>query len=187
MRIYSVVAKTESKKYEYYELKDFGYFEKSTIKDFIGFFTDELIERRKTKEDILVIKENLTGSKSVTVYHCYFAVSKIHIIIYTDEEYPENVIKRIILSLRTNNNEQNIDNELKRIITDYQDPRKADQVYKIQCELDETIEVVHKTIESVLNRGEKLEDLVKRSELLSNSSKMFYTSAKKHNSCCVVM
>jgi synaptobrevin family protein YKT6 len=36
--------------------------------------------------------------------------------------------------------------------------------------------VLHKTIESVLQRGEKLDTLVDRSEQLSQSSRMFYKS-----------
>jgi synaptobrevin homolog YKT6 len=37
----------------------------------------------------------------------------------------------------------------------------------------------HKTIESVLQRGEKLDNLVERSTALSVQSKMFYKTAKK--------
>ncbi len=76
---------------------------------------------------------------------------------------------------------------------------------KIQKELDETKIVLHKTIESVLERGmpiripsisnamtehragEKIDSLVAKSDGLSAQSKMFYTQAKKQNSCCVVM
>jgi synaptobrevin family protein YKT6 len=39
----------------------------------------------------------------------------------------------------------------------------------------------------VLQRGEKLDDLVAKSSDLSAQSKMFYKSAKKQNSCCIVM
>lgn len=39
--------------------------------------------------------------------------------------------------------------------------------------------VQHKTIESVLQRGEKLDNLVERSNALSTQSKMFYKTAKK--------
>jgi synaptobrevin family protein YKT6 len=35
--------------------------------------------------------------------------------------------------------------------------------------------------------GEKLDNLVAKSDNLSASSKMFYTQAKTQNSCCVVM
>ena len=39
--------------------------------------------------------------------------------------------------------------------------------------------IQHKTIESVLERGEKLDNLVERSTALSAQSKMFYKTAKK--------
>jgi len=48
-------------------------------------------------------------------------------------------------------------------------------VTEIQRELDETKIVLHKTIESVLERNVKLEDLVMKSEGLSAQSKMFYS------------
>ena len=35
--------------------------------------------------------------------------------------------------------------------------------------------------------GEKIDSLVAKSDGLSAQSKMFYTQAKKQNSCCVVM
>lgn len=44
-----------------------------------------------------------------------------------------------------------------------------------------------KTIDNVLERGEKLDDLVSKSQDLSSQSKVFYKQAKKTNSCCVVM
>lgn len=42
----------------------------------------------------------------------------------------------------------------------------------------------HKTIESVLERGEKLDNLVERSNALSTQSKMFYKTAKKVRCMC---
>lgn len=57
----------------------------------------------------------------------------------------------------------------------YQDPQQADSIMKIQKELDETKIVLHKTIESVLQRGEKIDDLVAKSDGLSAQSKMFYS------------
>ncbi|KMU72957.1 SNARE Ykt6 [Coccidioides immitis RMSCC 3703] len=77
--------------------------------------------------------------------------------------------------------------QLKEYITKYQDPSQADSIMKIQKELDETKIVLHKTIESVLERGEKIDSLVAKSDGLSAQSKMFYGQAKKQNTCCVVM
>jgi synaptobrevin homolog YKT6 len=40
-----------------------------------------------------------------------------------------------------------------------QDPAQADKLAKIQRDLDETKIILHKTIESVLDRGEKLDQV----------------------------
>ena len=69
--------------------------------------------------------------------------------------------------------------EAQNYLEKYQDPRQADTIMRVQQELDETKIVLHKTIESVLARGEKLDDLVVRSDALSAQSKRFYTTAKK--------
>lgn len=53
---------------------------------------------------------------------------------------------------------------------------------KIQKELDETKIVLHKTIESVLQRGEKIDDLVAKSDGLSAQSKMFYSELWRFHS-----
>ena len=63
---------------------------------------------------------------------------------------------------------------LKEYLEKYQDPQQADSILKIQKELDETKIVLHKTIESVLERGEKIDSLVEKSDGLSAQSKMFY-------------
>lgn len=63
---------------------------------------------------------------------------------------------------------------LKEYLSKYQDPHQADSILKIQKELDETKIFIHKTIESVLQRGEKLDDLVAKSDGLSAQSKLFY-------------
>ena len=64
--------------------------------------------------------------------------------------------------------------ELRDYLSKYQDPAQADSILRIQKELDETKIVLHKTIESVLQRGEKIDDLVAKSDGLSAQSKMFY-------------
>ena len=66
----------------------------------------------------------------------------------------------------------------------YQDPSSVDAMAKMQAEVDETKIILHNTIEAVLQRGEKLDDLVAKSEALSMQSKYFYTAARKTNSCC---
>ena len=69
----------------------------------------------------------------------------------------------------------------------YQDPAAADKLMRIQRDLDETKVILHKTIESVLERGQRLDDLVAKGEDLSMASQMFYKQARKTNSCCTIM
>lgn len=76
---------------------------------------------------------------------------------------------------------------LKDYITRYLEPAEADPTTRAQMELDETKVILHKTIESVLERGEKIDNLVAKSDGLSASSKMFYKQSKSQNSCCAVM
>lgn len=61
-----------------------------------------------------------------------------------------------------------------KLMKQYDEPEKADDLMNIQQELDQTKAVLHKTIESVLARGEKLDDLVAKSDQLSFASRGFY-------------
>ena len=47
--------------------------------------------------------------------------------------------------------------------------------------------VLHDTIEAALERGQKIDTLIEKSNDLSGSSKMFYKTAKKQNQCCSYM
>lgn len=68
--------------------------------------------------------------------------------------------------------------DLTSYLAKYQDPQQADNIMKIQKELDETKVILHKTIESVLERGEKIDDLVAKSQGLSDTSRMFYSKLR---------
>ncbi|PKK17640.1 hypothetical protein A306_00014252 [Columba livia] len=59
-------------------------------------------------------------------------------------------------------------------LSKYQNPRDADPMTRVQAELDETKIILHNTMESLLERGEKLDDLVSKSEVLGAQSKAFY-------------
>lgn len=74
--------------------------------------------------------------------------------------------------------------QLKDHLEKAQNPQSSDPFMKVQKELDETKVILHKTMDSLLQRGEVLEDLVSRSDQLSSQSKMFYKTAKKTNSSC---
>ena len=74
-----------------------------------------------------------------------------------------------------------------KLLTQFQDPSQADQLTRIMHELEQTKMVLHETIEAALERGQKIDTLIDKSNDLSGSSKMFYKTAKKQNQCCSFM
>jgi synaptobrevin family protein YKT6 len=132
------------------------------------------------------------------MFHAYGRSEGVCGIVITDIEYPTPVAHQVLSKVvdefvskypRTayasatkdsiSQNGQLSFPELKDYIQKYQDPQQADSITKIQKELDETKIVLHKTIESVLERGEKIDTLVAKSDGLSAQSKMFYTQVRR--------
>jgi hypothetical protein len=58
---------------------------------------------------------------------------------------------------------------------------------QIQKDLDEIKYQIIENIDALLERGDKIDDLVKRTEHLSNVSKEFYIHTKKLNRCCNII
>jgi synaptobrevin family protein YKT6 len=146
-----------------------------------------------------IIRQAESNKEVDYTFHAYGRTEGVAGIIISDHDYPALVAHQLLSkvvdeflakyprSSWANSNPTLSFPELKDYIVKYQDPQQADSIMKIQKELDETKIVLHKTIESVLQRGEKIDDLVAKSDGLSAQSKMFYTQAKKQNSCCVLM
>ena len=102
------------------------------------------------------------------------------IIIVTDKEYPSRVSFEIILNIQKNPTSETIQN----IIEKRQDG--LDNISRIKSTIGETMVIAHENIDKILQRGHDIDELVEKSQNLSMSSKIFYKTAKKHNSCCVL-
>ena len=133
------------------------------------------------------------------VVHCYVRSDGLAGTVTTDMEYPARVAFVMLGQLLDEYTQQHGDAwksatepesvpfpKAETYVQKYQNPAEADKVTKIQKDLDETTQILHKTIDSVLERGVKLDNLVEKSNDLSAQSKMFYKQAKKTNSCCVI-
>ena len=99
-------------------------------------------------------------------FHAYARSEGVAGIIISDHEYPALVAHQLLgkvldefVSKYPRSSWANAQGgevpfpALKEYIVKYQDPAAADGIMKIQKELDETKIVLHKTIESVLERG----------------------------------
>lgn len=182
-----------------------GYIKRSAFRDFMKFSTRTIALR--TKEGGMQMVEDagykmhvfraVDGKRIVgESFLACLATQRMtngHDIVgaaVTDPEYPDRVAQGLLSKLTgdflAEVPEENWDNRAKisfpaihTMLRKYQDPKEADPIMKVQKDLDETKIILHKTIESVLDRGEKLDNLVDRSNALSTQTKMFYKTAKK--------
>jgi len=174
------------------DLSSFSFYQRSTATEFLPFFSKTVAERTPQGQRQSV-QENIYTA------HVYNrgGPEELAAVIITDSDYPVrpafSVLNKLLDDFSSKVPQSSYRNpsaisfsEITTYIQKYQDPRQADTIMRVQQELDETKIILHKTIESVLRRGEKLNDLVDRSNALSAQSKMFYKTAKKQNSCCVI-
>jgi len=176
------------------DVSSFSRFIRTNVAEFMTFFSKTVAERTKPGQRSDVEEQSYT-------FHAYARSEGICGIIISDHEYPAMVahqlLSKVVDEFLTQHpvasfRNEKADNkfnfpELKDYIVKYQNPENADSIMKIQKELDETKVVLHKTIESVLERGEKIDTLLAQSNDLGAKSSAFYKQAKKQNSCCVVM
>lgn len=173
-----------------YDLQSFSFFQKASVQEFMTFVSKTMVERTQPASRQSV-KE---GEYMLQVY---VRADNLAGVLISDHEYPNRVAHTLITKILdefaakipTNiwptSDETSIDFPvLPQYLAKYQNPKEADALTKIQNDLDETKIILHDTIKAVLDRGEKLDDLVAKSDSLSMHSKAFYKTARKTNSCC---
>lgn len=175
------------------DLSNFGYFQRGSVEEFLKFTSKILIERSQQGSRSSVKEQDY-------IAHVYARSDQLCGVIYSDQEYPKRVAHTLLNkvledfskvvpsnSWPTIAEESANYTDLQATLSKYQNPKEADALTKLQMDLDETKIILHGTIESVLQRGEKLDDLVSKSEDLGLQSKAFYKTAKKTNACCSYM
>jgi synaptobrevin family protein YKT6 len=174
------------------DTSSYGFFERNTVSQFITFISRQLIKRTPKGKRQTVPHEGYS-------VHTYLRADGLGGVVVADMEYPERVAFTILGQLLDQFHAQfaaqwpsakedqkiNFD-PLTKALVEYQDPAKADKITKIQQDLDQTMDIMHKTIDSVLERQVKLDKLVEDSSDLTMQSKAFYKTAASHNQCCTI-
>lgn len=176
-----------------YELTSFGYFQRGSIREFMDFTSKILVERTPMCSRASVKEQEY-------ICHVYVRRDGLSGVVIADHEYQQRVAHTIINKVLDEFQAKYSSTQwpvlkdssvsfpiIEEYLQKYQNPKEADAMTKIQTELDETKIILHNTIEAVLQRGEKLDDLVDKSEGLSMQSKAFYKTAKKTNQCCIIL
>lgn len=174
------------------DLSSYGYFQRQGVKEMLTFFSKTFSKRTDAGQRQSITHESF-------VVHVYVRSDGLAGTVTSDLEYPARVAFVLLTQMLdeyaaavgetwkiASQPESVAFPQIEEYLTKYQDPAAADKITKIQKDLDETTAVLHKTIDSVLERGAKLDELVERSNDLSSQSKMFYKQAKKTKGCCVI-
>ena len=75
---------------------------------------------------------------------------------------------------------------LDEFLDKYQNPEDADRVPQIKKELADTQDVLYKTLDQVLHRGQSMESIMESSQDLSSASMTFYKTSKRSR-CCTIL
>jgi synaptobrevin family protein YKT6 len=127
-------------------------------------------------------------------------------VLVTDTDYPSrvafNILQKVVMDMDEQYKEKSTKFDavrkdfelndmyletLKKIVEEYQDPVKTDKILKVKKDLEETKTILNSALDSLLDRGEKLDTLVAKTDMLNDSAKDFYIKAKENNSCCTIL
>ncbi|SBT80170.1 SNARE protein, putative [Plasmodium malariae] len=178
------------------DLTSFPFFHRSSLKEHI-FFHSRLVCSRTPKGN----REIIELESGIGHLHIYTSKeNNISVLVLSTKAYPLRIAFGLIdntqklFRQKCRGRFENITQDLKEdmlfheelneLLKKYQNPSEADKLSRVQKDLDEVKDVMLKNIEDLLQRGEKLDDLMKKSQDLSNSSYQFYRQAKKNNQCC---
>uniref|UniRef100_A0A7N2L266 VAMP-like protein YKT61 n=1 Tax=Quercus lobata TaxID=97700 RepID=A0A7N2L266_QUELO len=157
------------------DVSHFGYFQRSSVKEFILFVARTVASRTPPSqrqsvqhEEYKVHAYNRNGICSLGFMDDHYPVrSAFSLLNQVLDEYQKNFGDTWKTVQADSTQPWPYLNEA---LMKFQDPAEADKLLKIQRELDETKIILHKTIDSVLARGEKLDSLVEKSSDLSAAS-----------------
>lgn len=156
---------------EIYNVNDIPFFYRKNTKDLLKFLSKTIAERIENFKICITEKE-------YAIYALYN--NNLVTIIITDKDYPQRIALSILDIISQDAKNINLENILEK----YQNPNENDQILIIQKNIEKTKFTMIDNIDNILKRGEKIDDLVAKSNTLSSDSKIFYNNSKKLNSWC---
>ena len=159
-------------------LNDLWFYQRGIAKDLINFNACTIAGRIP-----LGNKASITLENDVGVCHCWVTQDGIAATAMTDNEYPERaaytLLNKLIMEFRDAFEKQGILKSepipnkplkfpaMELFLRDWQNPHEADKLLKLEKEVEEVSQIVHKNLKDLLARGEAMEDLMDKSESLN--------------------
>ncbi|KAI5192267.1 synaptobrevin-like protein YKT6 [Nematocida minor] len=197
---------------EEYSLQSFSFFKRTPVQEMIRFISNRIVQNIETERSQEFIHKVEEGDS----YKFFVREKRGYVYVITSLlEYPiptlclliddivkyiqDNKLKCPELSHeifnegkeekeRGKEEKQKLKAFVKQQIKDYQNYEEKDVMLQIQNELDDVHDLLSKTVESAIGRGQKLHDLINSAEQLSFQTKSLYKLSKKQNQkCCGIM
>ena len=171
-----------------------AYLKRKFVRESLNFAARTTINKIHKGEMIRVEMEEQPD----TFIYAHINDKGIGTVVIADKDYPESAALKVILEIENKFlalyspavlEQFTEDQDLKfpeadAMITRFQDPKEADKLIKIEQDLGEIQHALHKTMNDLMDRGEKLDDLLKQSEDISGLAYNFYSKAKESNQKC---
>ena len=187
MRLYSVLVYNLTDYilvYKNFNLSDFYFFSHNKIKSGIIEIADQIIKNINTEKFY-----QITETFEEMTFYIYICThnDKVYITL-TDSEYPSYVALEFIQKLYNLIDKNNISEDiLQPLWNKYQNPTQISKLIMVKEDLNETKKVMMETIDKIIERGDKIEDLITKTENLQTNADVFRIQAKKLNSCCWIL
>jgi len=183
---------------KYSDLTDFSYFTRSKVEEFDTFVSRTVVERTP-----LGMRQAVKHDQYIA--YCRVRPDGLGCTVLTDLEYEQRIafgmaekcLEDFLAQYPLEWKECPPGPPTERLVmpcpavegdlVTFQNPAEADKITRMQKELDDVKDVLLRSIDQVLQRGEKLDDLVDKSEELSGASKQFYDTSKNQTGCCTIL
>lgn len=153
-----------------HDLSTFNIFYRTKVKELLEGTCREIEERTNEKKTLRLYERREIHSKQMGLY-VLKVEGKFSIMICEGDVYSETNF----FSLATV-----ISNGLKDTIEE----SIKTKIVQIQEQIEEIREIALQNLETIMQRSEKLEDLMTKTKYISENSREFLDSTKKMNGCC---
>ena len=178
-----------------FDVSKWGWLERGSVKDMMKFFTRNSLESMKKGQRYTIAHEGGYNVHAVVSDRDYFAV-----LAFTDVDYPRRVaykcLEDALQAFQDNIGDKWKDKKddklefaaFEAIFNKYKVATKIDKLTLANMKVDETKAVLLDNMKTLLERQEKLDDMVQKSDDLSLKSKAFFKNTEKMNSkCCTLI
>ena len=162
------------------DLSSYSFWTRSTIEEYMNVVVKKLVERVTQSRQSICLDDTIP----ITVH--VFTRDELSACVVSDKEYPQRSAYSLLadlLRLAIDSPATVTPEFMRDLITTNQTP--SDKLSRVQNQLDEIKEVMVQNVNQVLARGEKIDDLVDKSDELSKSAVKFRKSVP--TSCCKVV